>query len=127
MKTFLFIILSFTSLSAFAALNTEISCELKREEWEKMTFKLRFLTNKRVVTGFTFKKDGVSGVKGLTVSAIHQSSEARYVGVNFLNEEKLVFIFLTPIFETENLEIPWDIEAVSSIYGPINMKCKAIK
>lgn len=119
----------FTFLLALPALasSTEITCEMKRDEWEKMSFEFRFLTPKRALTAFHFQKGEVTGVKSIPVSAIHQSSEARYVGLNFLGEEKLVFILLTPIFAPENLGVSQEIEVVSSIYGPTFLKCRATK
>lgn len=127
MRFALLILLTLSSFSAVSAVNTEISCEMKRDEWEKMTFEFRFLTPKRAVAVLKFQKDEVTGTKSIPVSAIHQSVEARYVGLNFLGEEKLVFIFITPIFTPENMGIPLDIEVVSSIYGPANVKCRATK
>ncbi len=127
MKISLLFLLIFSSFSAISAVNTEISCELKRDEWEKMTFEFRFLTPKRALTAFHFRKGEVSGTKSIPVSAIHQSVEARYVGLKFLGEEKLVFILLSPIFDPENIGIPMGIEVVSSIYGPLFLKCKATK
>ncbi len=122
---YLFLLL--ISFSAIASQNSEISCSMKRDEWEKMVFEFRFLSPKRGLTTFRFQKDGEAGVKNLPVSAIHQSSEARYVGLDFLSEEKLVFILLSPIFDSENLGVLMDIEVVSSIYGPINLKCRATR
>lgn len=127
MRIFLLIFLTLSSFSAVSAVNTEISCELKRDEWEKMTFEFRFLTPKRAVAVFHFQKGELTGTKSIPVSAIHQSIEARYVGLNFLGEEKLVFILLSPIFSAEAIGIPMDIEVVSSIYGPLFLKCKATK
>ncbi len=124
---FIFILLSLFSFNAMAALNTEITCEMKREEWDKMGFEFRFLTPKRAISLFHFQKGEVTGSRNSPVSAIHESSEARYVGINFVSDEKLVFIFITPIFAVENLGMPYDIEVVSSIYGPIFVKCRAIK
>lgn len=100
---------------------------MKRDEWEKMTFEFKFLSPKRGLVAFHFQKGELTGTKSIPVSAIHQSIEARYVGLNFLSEEKLVFIFVGPIFSTETIGIPMDIEVVSSIYGPIFLKCKATK
>lgn len=127
MKFFLLILLTLSSFSAVSAVNTEISCEMKRDEWEKMTFEFRFLTPKRAIAAFHFRRGEITGTKAIPVSAVHRSVEARYVGLNFLGEEKLVFIFLAPIFEPESMGIQMDIEAVSSIYGPLYLKCKAIK
>ncbi len=124
---FIFILLSLFSFNAMSALNTEISCEMKREEWDKMGLEFRFLTSRRAISLFHFQKGEISGTRNSPVSAIHESSEARYVGINFLSDEKLVFIFLTPIFAVENLGIPFDIEVVSSIYGPVFVKCRATK
>ncbi len=126
MRTLFFLLLTF-SLNAFSAQNTELSCEMKREDWEKMSFSFKFLTPKRALTTFSFKRGEVSGNQNVPVSAIHQSSEARYVGVNFQGDEKLVFILLTPIFAPENLGMSFDIEVVSSIYGPTYLKCQATK
>ncbi len=123
----IFILLSLFSFNAMASMNTEITCEMKRDEWDKMSFEFRFLTPKRAISLFHFQKGEVSGTRNSPVSAIHASGEARYVGINFVTEEKLVFILLTPIFAVENLGIPFDIEVVSSIYGPIFVKCKATK
>lgn len=100
---------------------------MKRDDWEKIVFTFKFLTPKRGLTSLHFQRGEVSGVKNLPVSAIHQSSEARYVGIDFLDDEKLVFILLTPIFASENLGVPFDIEVVSSIYGPTYLKCQATK
>lgn len=127
MKFLFLLLLALGSLSAVSAVNTEISCEMKRDEWEKMTFDFRFLTPKRAIAVLNFQKGELSGTKSIPVSAVHQSVEARYVGLNFLGEEKLVFILLGPIFSVENLGIPMDIEVVSSIYGPLYLKCKALK
>lgn len=127
MKFLLLLLLALSSFSAVSAVNTEISCEMKRDEWEKMTFNFRFLTPKRAIAVLNFQKGELSGRKSIPVSAVHQSVEARYVGLNFLGEEKLVFILLGPIFSAENLGIPMDIEVVSSIYGPLYLKCKAFK
>ena len=124
---FIFILLSLVSFNAMSALNTEISCEMKRDEWDKMGLEFRFLTPKRAISLFHFQKGEVTGTRNTPVSAIHESGEARYVGINFLSDEKLVFIFITPIFAVENLGIPYDIEVVSSIFGPVFVKCKAIK
>ncbi len=126
-KLIFFLFINLTS-STFAALNTEISCEMKRDDWDKMSFYFRFLTPRKVISNFHFQRSGeISGNQRIPVTAIHQSSEARYVGINFLGDEKLVFIFLTPIFATENIGIPFEIEVVSSIYGPLFLKCKANK
>ncbi len=127
MKNYFLILITIFSFNAFSAMNTEISCEMKREEWDKMGFEFRFLTSKRAISLFHFQKGEVSGTRNSPVSAIHESSEARYVGINFLSDEKLVFIFITPIFSVENLGIPYDIEVVSSIYGPVFVKCRATK
>ncbi|MES2526049.1 MAG: hypothetical protein V4598_03145 [Bdellovibrionota bacterium] len=124
---FIFILLSLYSFSAMSALNTEISCEMKRDEYDKMGFEFKFLTPKRAISLFHFQKGEETGSRNSPVSAIHESSEARYVGINFLSDEKLVFIFLSPMFSVENLGIPYDIEVVSSIYGPVFVKCKATK
>ncbi len=126
MRIIFFLLFTFAS-AAFAAQNTEVSCEMKREEWDKMSFDFKFMGPKRALTTFTFKHGELSGNQNVPVSAIHQSSEARYVGVNFQGDEKLVFILLTPIFTVENLGIPFDIEVVSSIYGPTYLKCRATK
>lgn len=128
MKTYLLLLLTFfAGFSAFASESTEISCEMKRDDWDKMTFEFRFLTARRAIALAHFQKGETSTNRSVPVSAIHQSSEARYVGLNFLAEEKLVFILLTPIFAPENLGIPMDIEVVSSIYGPIHLICRATK
>jgi hypothetical protein len=127
LRNFFLIFLTIFSSSAFSVVNTEISCEMKRDEWDKMTFEFRFLSPRRVISLFHFQKGEVTGTRNSPVSAIHESGEARYVGINFISEEKLVFILLTPIFAIENLGIPFDIEVVSSIYGPIFLKCKATK
>ncbi len=124
---FIFILLSLLSFDAMAALNTEISCEMKRDEYDKMGFEFKFLTPKRAISLFHFQKGEETGTRNSPVSAIHESSEARYVGINFLSDEKLVFILLTPIFAVENLGMSYDIEVVSSIYGPVFVKCKATK
>ena len=123
MKYFLLFFLTF---SAFAS-NTEVTCSMKRDEWKKLVFQFRFLSSKRGLVSLQFQKDEVSGVKNLPVSAIHQSREARYLGLDFLGEEKLVFILLSTIFDSENLGVPFDIEVVSSIYGPTYLKCRATK
>lgn len=122
---YLFLLL--ITLNVFASENSEVTCDMKRDEWEKMVFDIRFLTPKRGLYSFHFQKGELSGVKNLVVSAIHQSGEARYVGLDFLGEEKLVFILLTPIFAPENLGVSFDIEVVSSIYGPTYLKCRATK
>lgn len=128
MKALHFFLFTFlVSLSAFASESSEILCEMKRDEWDKTSFEFRFLTPKRALTAFHFQKGETSGVRNIPISAIHQSSEARYVGLNFLSDEKLVFIFLTPIFSPENLGVPMDIEVVSSIYGPLHVNCRATK
>lgn len=127
MKIALFILLTLSSFAAVSAVNAEISCEMKRDEWEKMTFEFRFLTPKRAIAAFHFQKGEVTGTKSIPVSAVHQSIEARYIGLNFLGEEKLVFILVGTIFSPESMGIPMDIEVVSSIYGPIFLKCKATK
>lgn len=120
---FLFLI----SLNVFASETSEITCDMKRDEWQKMVFEFRFLTPKKAVSSFHFETGEVTGVRSLPVSAINQSGEARYVGLDFLGEEKLVFILLTPIFASENLGVSFDIEVVSSIYGPSYLKCRATK
>jgi hypothetical protein len=122
-----YIFLLLISFSAFASDSTKITCEMKRDEWDKMVFNFRFLTPKRGLSSLHFQKGTESGVRNVPVTAVHQSSEARYVGLNFFEEEKLVFILLSPIFSSENLGVPVDIEVVSSIYGPILVKCRAIK
>jgi len=127
MKLALLILLTLSSFSAASAVNTEISCQMKRDEWEKMSFEFRFLTPKKAIAAFHFTRGELTGTKSIRVSAIHQSVEARYVGLNFLSEEKLVFILVGPIFAPENMGIPMDIEVVSSIYGPLFLKCKATK
>jgi hypothetical protein len=127
MKIVLSLIFTLISINAFAADSTELLCEMKREEYKSMSFEFRFLTPKRALANFHFQKGHKEGTQTVPVSAIHNSSEARYVGLNFLEEEKLVFIFLSTIFAPENLGIPMDIEVVSSIYGPTNIKCRAIK
>lgn len=125
-NTFL-IFLTIFSFNAFSAVNSVISCEMKRDEWDKMAFEFRFLTPNRAISLFHYKKGEVRGTRSSKVTAIHESGEARYVGINFVTEEKLVFILLSPLFAVENLGIPFDIEVVSSIYGPLFVKCKAIK
>lgn len=128
MKTYLFFLLTFfAGFNAFSSESTDIFCEMKREDWDKMTFEFRFLTPKRAIALAHFQKGETTSNRNIPVSAIHQSSEARYVGLNFLSEEKLVFIFLTPIFAPENIGIPMDIEVVSSIYGPLHLNCRATK
>ena len=126
MKALHFILFTFfVSFSAFASESTDIHCEMKRDEWDKTSFEFRFLTPKRALTAFHFQKGETSGVRHIPISAIHQSSEARYVGLNFLSDEKLVFIFITPIFAAENLGVLMDIEVVSSIYGPFHVNCRS--
>ncbi len=128
MKSFLYFLLSFSfALTAFSSESTEIICEMKRDGWEMMNFELKFLTSKRALSTFQYKKDESSGYKSFRITTVHQTSEARYVGINFLSEEKLVFILVMPIFDPENTGIPMDIEVVSSIYGPMNLKCRATK
>lgn len=126
MRKIFFLILFVLAAPAFAS-SSQIFCEMKRDEWKKMTFEFRFLTPKRAVAVFHYSKDELEGKRSIRVTAVHKSSEARYIGLNFLGEEKLVFILLTPIFTPENLEIPMEIEVVSSIYGPIYLKCRALK
>lgn len=127
MKIALILLLTLSSFAAYSAMNTEVSCEMKRDEWEKMTFEFRFLSAKRAIAAFHFQKGEVTGTKSIPVSAVHQNIEARYVGLNFLSEEKLVFILVGTIFNPENMGIPMDIEVVSSIYGPLFLKCKSTK
>ncbi len=122
-----YIFLFLFTFSAFASATTEVSCDMKRDEYEKMTFEIKFLSSKRALSTFHFQKDEISGVRNLRVSDIHQSIEARYVGIDFVGDEKLVFILLTPIFASENLGVPFDIEVVSSIYGPNSVKCRATR
>lgn len=122
-----YIFLLLLTMSAFASDNSEVVCDMKRDDYERMTFEIRFLTPGRAQASFHYQKGEHAGVRDLTVSDVHQSSEARYAGVDFLGEEKLVFILLTPIFSSENMGHPFEIEVVSSIYGPSNLKCRATK
>lgn len=124
MKFILFFLISFSAIASDVSV---VTCDMKRDEWEKMVFEFRFLSPKRGLTSLHFQKGEVTGVKNLPVSAIHQSIEARYVGLDFLGEEKLVFILLSPIFASESLGVPFDIEVVSSIYGPTYLKCRSTK
>jgi hypothetical protein len=127
MKIVLSLIILLFTLTAVAADSSEVICEMKREEMDKMSFEIRFLTPRRAVAFFHSQKGETAKTRAIPVSAVHQSLEARYVGLNFLGEEKLVFILLAPIFAPENLGIALDIEVVSSIYGPTNIKCRATK
>ncbi len=127
LRNYFLILITIFSSHALSSVSTEISCEMKRDEWDKLTFEFRFLTPKRAISLFHFQKGEVSGTRNSPITAIHESGEARYVGINFLSEEKMVFILLSPLFTPENLGVPFDIEVVSSIYGPIFLKCKATK
>ncbi|MFL5786202.1 MAG: hypothetical protein ACJ76H_16405 [Bacteriovoracaceae bacterium] len=126
MNIVLSLLFIFLTNFAFATESTELFCEMNREEYGKMSFEFRFPDQKHAVAEFQFQKTETSDKRKLTVTTVHQSSEARYVGLNF-EEEKLVFIFITPIFAAENMGIPLDIEVVSSIYGPTNIKCRATR
>jgi hypothetical protein len=126
MKIVLSLLFIFLTNFAFAAESTELICEMNREEYGKMSFDFRFPDSRHALADFQFQKTELSDKRKLTVTTVHQSSEARYVGLNF-DEEKLVFIFITPIFAAENMGIPLDIEVVSSIYGTANIKCRATR
>lgn len=127
MKTVLSLFILLFTLNAVASDSTQVTCEMKREGWDRMSFEFRFLTPKRAVAFLHSQKDEMAKTRSIPVTAVHQSLEARYVGINFLGEEKLVFILVGPVFAPENLGIPLEIEVVSSIYGPANIKCQATK
>lgn len=123
MKFFILLSIMF-STGARAALNTRVSCELKREGWEKLQFEFSFLSPSRAHALYEFHRGQETGLQRLLVNT-SLSQEARYLGVQFQGEEKLVFILLAPLFSAENAGNPWNIEIVSSLYGPLNSICRS--
>lgn len=127
MKTFFGIILLSMTLKA-QALNTQLKCEMERPDWSKMSFEFNFKRPNKAEVIFIFARDGMQGQSQLNISNITVSEEARYVGVDFSRaQEKMVFIFPSPIFEEESREKEITVEVVSSIFHSFDIKCRATK
>lgn len=125
MKTCLLLTTFF--FSAFTQAATRVDCEMKRDEWKKSVFHFEFPEDKKPRVDFEFQSLEAIGNSPLKISLVHPSPEARYVGVNFHHEEKLVFILLEPLFSAKTEEITSQIEVVSSISGPFYVTCRTNK